>query len=256
MNFNFVFQLNHAYCELEKRISEHDNAVAEGFNRPEILVQAIQDAETEVEILKMNTEKSRDKLSQAKLKLREQQKGGDDGEDPDDLPGLKVLVKELDDVLFRDVGNKIKDSGKWPLIIDRTGQAATFLRYRDTNCVNALSPKQMEDDKVRLSLLGAVRFGKPFILDMMEVDMFDTVSDRFDNILKGLMGMIMDKSIMQEENYLKIVKESDGPDYQKNKFNDYRTSSFKFFIITKNPYPPDNLMDNTYPIRIYVPTAR
>ncbi|CAC5367262.1 Putative IQ motif and ankyrin repeat domain-containing protein LOC642574 homolog [Mytilus coruscus] len=249
-------QLNHAYCELEKRISEHDNAVAEGFNRPEILVQAIQDAETEVEILKMNTEKSRDKLSQAKLKLREQQKGGDDGEDPDDLPGLKVLVKELDDVLFRDVGNKIKDSGKWPLIIDRTGQAATFLRYRDTNCVNALSPKQMEDDKVRLSLLGAVRFGKPFILDMMEVDMFDTVSDRFDNILKGLMGMIMDKSIMQEENYLKIVKESDGPDYQKNKFNDYRTSSFKFFIITKNPYPPDNLMDNTYPIRIYVPTAR
>lgn len=47
-----------------------------------------------------------------------------------------------------------------------------------------------------------VRFGKPFILDMMEVDMFDTVSDRFDNILKGLMGIIMDKSIMQEEKYV------------------------------------------------------
>ena len=32
--------------------------------------------------------------------------------DGDDLPGLKVIVRELDDVLFRDVGNKIRDSGK------------------------------------------------------------------------------------------------------------------------------------------------
>jgi hypothetical protein len=30
----------------------------------------------------------------------------------DDLPGQRVFVRELDDVLFRDVGNKIKDSGK------------------------------------------------------------------------------------------------------------------------------------------------
>lgn len=248
-------QLNHAYCELEKRISEHDEAMTSGFERPELVVQAIHDAEDEVEIIKMNTEKARDRLSQAKLKLREQQKGGDGATD-EELPGLKVMVKELDDVLFRDVGNKIKDSGKWPLIIDPTAQAATFLRYRDTNYVNALSPKQMEDDKVRLSLLGAIRFGKPFILDMMEVDMFETCSDRFDYILKGLMGMIMDKTILIEENYIKMVKESDGPEYQKNKFNDLRTSNFKFFIITKNPYPPDNLMDSTYPIRIFVPTAK
>lgn len=34
---------------------------------------------------------------------------------------------------------------------------------------------------------------------MMEVDMFNTVSDRFDEIEKGLMDRIMDKSIMQEE---------------------------------------------------------
>ena len=30
----------------------------------------------------------------------------------DDAPGLRVLIKELDDVLLRDVGNKIQDSGK------------------------------------------------------------------------------------------------------------------------------------------------
>ena len=46
---------------------------------------------------------------------------------------------------------------------------------------------------------GICRFGKPLVLDMMEVDMFHTVSDRFDEIEKGLMDKIMDKSIMQEE---------------------------------------------------------
>ena len=34
---------------------------------------------------------------------------------------------------------------------------------------------------------------------MMEVDMFDTVSDRFDEIQKGLMDQIMDRSIVKEE---------------------------------------------------------
>ena len=34
---------------------------------------------------------------------------------------------------------------------------------------------------------------------MMEVDMFETVADRFDEIQKGLMDCIMDRSILKEE---------------------------------------------------------
>ncbi len=30
----------------------------------------------------------------------------------EELPGLKVTIRELDDVLLRDVGNKIQDSGR------------------------------------------------------------------------------------------------------------------------------------------------
>lgn len=47
---------------------------------------------------------------------------------------------------------------RWPLIIDPNGQAATFLRYRDTNYINTLSPAQMEPEKIRMSVLGAVRY--------------------------------------------------------------------------------------------------
>jgi hypothetical protein len=32
-------------------------------------------------------------------------------------------------VLVRDVGGKIAASGRWPLVIDTSGQASVFLRY-------------------------------------------------------------------------------------------------------------------------------
>jgi len=41
------------------------------------LLQGIQDQEFEVEITKVDVEKSRDKLAQAKLRLREQLRGGE-----------------------------------------------------------------------------------------------------------------------------------------------------------------------------------
>lgn len=36
----------------------------------------------------------------------------------------------------------------------------------------------------------------------MEVDMYQTVSDRMDEVLLGLLSMIMDKSILNEEKYV------------------------------------------------------
>jgi len=73
---------------------------------------------------------------------------------------MKVMIKDLDDVLFRDVGGKIAADGRWPLLIDSTPQSSTFLRYRDTNFINALSPKRMEPDVIRLAILGGLRFVK------------------------------------------------------------------------------------------------
>ena len=42
------------------------------------------------------------------IKLGAVEAGGGEEE----LPGLKVMVRELDDVLLKDVGNRIRDSGK------------------------------------------------------------------------------------------------------------------------------------------------
>ena len=47
---------------------------------------------------------------------------------------------------------------RWPLIIDPGKQAATFLRYRDTNYMNVCSPRHMEKEAIRMGLLGAIRY--------------------------------------------------------------------------------------------------
>lgn len=59
----------------------------------------------------------------------------------------------------------------------------------------------MEDNRARMAILGSLRFGKPLVLDMMEVDMFQTVGDIFDRLMKGLLKSIMDKSILKNEKY-------------------------------------------------------
>ena len=49
---------------------------------------------------------------------------------------------------------------RWPLLIDTSPQSSTFLRYRDTNYINALNPKHVEPEVIRLALLGGLRFVK------------------------------------------------------------------------------------------------
>ena len=82
---------------------------------------------------------------------------------------MKINIREMDDMIMRDLSDAIKNShDKWPLIIDENEQAATFLRYRDTNYVNALQP--ITADRFRLALVGAIRYGKPFVIDLMQYD--------------------------------------------------------------------------------------
>ena len=47
-------------------------------------------------------------------------------------------LQELDDVLVRDVGDKIKADGRWPLLIDTSGQASVFLRYLVGGAINSM----------------------------------------------------------------------------------------------------------------------
>jgi len=231
--------------ELQKRIKEHDLMVEEGNkDMAAVTLKTVHQAENDLESAKISAEKAKKVLDNIRLDIREKK------QDISDLKMLECNLKELEDVLIKDVGERIKSSGRWPLLIDPAGQSAMFLRYRNTNYLCAINPTEAKPEKIRLALLGGIRFGKPFVLDMMEADMFDIISDIMDQIQPNLMKSLMSKEIVKEENYMKLVKPSDDSQYQSSQFMHQFADQFQFVIITKKENPPQSLLDKTYPIKI------
>ncbi|XP_069477984.1 IQ motif and ankyrin repeat domain-containing protein 1 isoform X2 [Ambystoma mexicanum] len=241
-------ELQQAYAELNRRITEHDKCVRKHMDKTELTLQAVHDAELTVESARVTATKAEEKLQMMRLRLREQVQNGA----VSNLPGLKCAIQELDEVLMKDVGNRINLDGRWPLIVDPTGQAATFLRYRDTNYLDTLNPAHMQTDTIRLALLGSLRFGKPLVFDMMEVDMFNALKRQLDDIQAGLAEDLLSKKILQNERYLSLVKPTDGLEYSRTHFQTGRTENFKLFIITKLHQPPDALLTQLLPIEVVI----
>jgi len=55
--------------------------------------------------------------------------------------------------------------------------------------------------------------------------------------------------------FTRLIRQSDGDEYNKNQFNDMLLANFKFFVVTKNPFPPARLVEMTYPITVCMPSA-
>ncbi|XP_030839061.1 putative IQ motif and ankyrin repeat domain-containing protein [Strongylocentrotus purpuratus] len=143
---------------------------------------------------------------------------------------MEIELKDLAAVLKDDDG-KIKSTGKWPMIVDGGGRAAVFLRYQGGNCLDAISPADMQAESIRKRLIGSIRYGNNFTLDFGDSDMFNSCKDRFDEINKDLMNDVLDKSILQKYEYL--ITDEDGPDYEKDKFLPHVTCNFQFIILSK-----------------------
>ncbi|XP_053250958.1 IQ motif and ankyrin repeat domain-containing protein 1 isoform X3 [Podarcis raffonei] len=245
-------ELQQAYCELNRRITEHDKCQRKQMDNAEITLRAIADAESLVQRLRAAAEDAEEKVSLARLKLREQMQEGS----AEEFRGLKCSVQELDDVLLKDVGGKIHADGRWPLVIDPSGQAAIFLRYRDTNFLNTVNPSDMAEETIRLALLGSLRYGKPLVFDMMEVNMFDTVKKQLERLKPGLAEALLDKKILQNERYLSLRKPTDGPEYAETEFQAARIEKFKLFIVTKQQHPPEEMLQRLLPIQVILSRKR
>ena len=81
---------------------------------------AIDKAQLDLESARVRLDEVRVRLQQAKLALRE--KAASSGSDTSLYCGVKCNIKELEDVLFRDVGDKIKSSGKGVIILTELGR--------------------------------------------------------------------------------------------------------------------------------------
>eukprot|EP00058_Branchiostoma_floridae_P009891 XP_002595379.1 hypothetical protein BRAFLDRAFT_69208 [Branchiostoma floridae] len=173
-------------------------------------------------------------------------------EEPKEIPEVKIVLKQLIDVLMNDTGDKIKESGKWPLVIDESDRVSTFLRYQDTNYLNAKNPGDMEPERIRMAIIGAIRFGKPVVLDMMDTHMFQAAADKFDVVQKGLLESVMTKDILVDQKYTSLVKDTDPDEYtdQSSAFRHGMVDGFRFILITSMASPSPELMQRMYVIRV------
>ncbi|XP_027416281.1 IQ motif and ankyrin repeat domain-containing protein 1 isoform X8 [Bos indicus] len=171
----------------------------------------------------------------------------------EEVPGLKCQVSELHDVLMKDVGDRIRADGRWPLVIDPSGQAATFLRYQDTNYVDAVNPDHLRPERIRLALLGALRFGKPLVFDLREVDLFPAVQQQLEAVQPGLVQELLGRGLLEQERYLSLLRPTDGPEYSPNQFQEARLQHFRLFFVTKVRWPPAEQLQVLLPVRVQLP---
>ncbi|XP_074243376.1 IQ motif and ankyrin repeat domain-containing protein 1 isoform X2 [Saimiri boliviensis] len=114
-------ELQQAYCELSRRISEHDQCERRHADKTKLTLQAIKDAEDQVDRLQQEAQKAEEALALARLALREQMQEGEE-----EVQGLKCQVTELHDVLMKDVGDRIRADGRSVLPAGRGSRPLGF----------------------------------------------------------------------------------------------------------------------------------
>ncbi|XP_076691910.1 IQ motif and ankyrin repeat domain-containing protein 1 [Callospermophilus lateralis] len=241
-------ELQQAYCELNRRITEHEECERQCMGRTELTLQAIKDSEAQVDRLRQEAQKAEEMLAMARLELREQTQ-----EEEEEAPGLKCQVTDLHDVLMKDVGDRIRADGRWPLVIDPSGQAATFLRYQDTNYVDAVNPEHLRPERIRLALLGALRYGKPLVFDLREVDLFPAVQQQLEAVQPGLAPALLSRELLAQDRYLSLLRPTDGPEYGPTQFQEARLAHFRLFFVTQVQWPPVEQLQVLFPVRVQLP---
>ncbi|GAB5584309.1 IQ motif and ankyrin repeat domain-containing protein 1 isoform X1 [Prionailurus iriomotensis] len=235
-------ELQQAYCELNQRIMEHDKCEGRRLGRTELTLQAIKDAEAQVDRLRLEAQKAEETLAMARLELREQTQEGEEEEEEEAAaaPGLKCQVTELHDVLMKDVGDRIRAD-------------ATFLRYQDTNYVDAVNPDHLRPERIRLALLGALRYGKPLVFDLRDVDLFPAVRQQLEAVQPGLAQELLGRGLLERERYLSLVRPADGPEYGPAGFQEARLRHFRLLFITGAQRPSEEQLRVLLPVRVQLP---
>ncbi|XP_035582977.1 LOW QUALITY PROTEIN: putative IQ motif and ankyrin repeat domain-containing protein LOC642574 homolog [Zalophus californianus] len=235
-------QLQQAYCEPARRTAEHEACETSCPGRAELALQAIRDAETQVDRLRLEARKAEEMLAMARLELREQTQEGEEV-----VLGLKCQVTELHDILMKDVGDRIRANGRWPLVIDPSGQASTFLRYQDTDYVDAVNPVHLWPERIWLALLGPLRYGKPPVSALHEVYLLPVGRWRLEAVGWGL---------LEQEGYLWLLRPAEEPEYSPSRFQAARLGHFRVVFVTKARWLPAEQLQVLLPMWVLCPRHR
>ena len=252
--------LRAAYSERERRIFEYDTIMAE-MKAEALLAVAldlVKQAEAKLVAAKAAAAEAAGAAAEARLAARRAEaeaQGKAEVEEEDFKAAVTIDLRDLNDVLIKDVGGLLSASGKWPVVADVSRRAATFLRYIDSNFVATTSQNAMAPEKLRRSLLGSIRYGKPLVLDLGDAYLFEATTEALDAIQPGLAASLLSKALLRGEAYLQLVRPEDGDDYKAINFVDDRLKNFMVVWVTTARFPPEELLACSHVIKVRSPPA-
>ena len=223
----------------ESRILEYDNAKCNGRGEQAeaTLRDLIKEAEQKVSELKTKKETAEHQLSQIRGHIR---KG-----DIELSGGLKVNQKinltHLPDVV-NDSNSDIKNTNKCAILIDPTENAKSYLKYQGVVLCNADSSDHMVPKKFLSLLLGSVKQGRPFIVDIGDDSTPCRIQQVMSEIDESLYELITTTAFTTGDNpkYEDFI--SEGGEYAPEDFVPKKLSEWRFLVLTKNSYPEEDLL--------------
>jgi len=256
----------------QQRVSLAETGAVEKMQEAEPYLKR---AEAELDTAKGVYQSLEWELRRVRLKVRDfenklRRKNRKDGEEEPSLLDQVILIKDLADVVVRDMDGQRSEDGRWPMIFDPAGNAATFFTYNgvvfNIDELSLLSISEKKEDKQRLlmALLKNLRYGGPVAIHLGDAfEKMEQVEDAFNCIEKGLFNTITDRSVLYSyllpRRFLQLVPPEHKNDYESWMFDDEQLAKFVLCFIVSAEEPIREVMEKQchpyYCIKVRDPNA-
>jgi len=228
----------------------------------EVARRVHQDLEWQVKRAKLKVRDFENKLRRAARK--------EGGEFTTKLEQL-IWLKDLSDVVVKDVGGKRRDDGRWPLIFDPSGKAEVFFNYcgaatfriEDLALFVSSSDKE-ENRRLLVALLKHMKYGGTVVISLgKDMEQMETVEQAFNDIEKGFFNTIIDRSVLYsyllQRRFFHLIPSDLQSEYSEYMFDDEAISKFVLAFLVSGPEPEPEVMEKEchmyYSIKVQDPDA-
>lgn len=164
------------------------------------------------------------------------------------VAGRDVPVRELNNVLLRDLGERIALSSRWPLVIDPENIAQKLIQYSGCSLLNFFYPSDMEAERLRLSLLSMLRAGGVLALDLLSFGAgvaMELLAAPFEELRPKLFADLCSRQLLKVPSsgrgmpafFELTTKEERQERFKAQVFDEKRLATFKFMILTSTELP-------------------
>lgn len=226
------------------------------LEKMEALLPLIQAAEAELASARKISQEFDWQLKRSKLKVRDfenklRRKNAESGESP---ISMLIWLKDLSDVMIKDVGGQRQEDGRWPLLFDPTKQAMVFFNYCGAvtfafDQLACYSSSHEKDEKrlLQCAFLKHLKYGGTLAISLGDdVENMAIVALAFNDIAPGLFNTLTDRAVLftylLPRRFMDIVPEDLRRDFDELMFTDELISKFTLIFVVSGHEPSNEVL--------------